>query len=113
MSLPRSGPPAAHADRRLAYSRGGPDAPSLESRLRDLTRDVALHFVLPRTSMTPLLKTGALSAQEVRCWGRGGEKKGIVARHPCPPCCPYAGCLWIRSVEGGAEEGEGRIWAEG
>jgi hypothetical protein len=30
-----------------------------------LQRDVALHYVLPRTSITPLLNQGLLSAQEV------------------------------------------------
>lgn len=54
---------AALATSRDAASNGAP--PSLSDRLRDLVRDVALHFVLPRTSLTPLLTQGLLSAQEV------------------------------------------------
>ncbi|RYG47820.1 hypothetical protein EON67_08195 [archaeon] len=38
---------------------------SLEARIADLVRDTALHFVLPRTSVSPLLMQGVLSAQEV------------------------------------------------
>ena len=52
-------------DRRAVYSIGGPTAIPLDDRLRDLTRDIALHFCLPRTSLTPLLHQGLLSAQEV------------------------------------------------
>lgn len=51
-------------DRRSVYTVGGASAPSLEARVADMVRDVALHFVLPRTSITPLLDKGALSAQE-------------------------------------------------
>ena len=53
-------------ERRSQYYVSGPSAPSLVERMRDLVRDVALHFVLPRTSLTPLLSQGLLSAQEVR-----------------------------------------------
>lgn len=51
-------------DRRSVYTAGGIGAPTLEDRIADMVRDVALHFVLPRTSITPLLDKGALSAQE-------------------------------------------------
>jgi hypothetical protein len=51
-------------DRRSVYTSGAADAPSLEARVADMVRDVALHFALPRTSITPLLDAGTLSAQE-------------------------------------------------
>jgi len=41
---------------------GGLPAPE---RIKELVRDVGLHFVLPRTSLSPLLTQGLLSAQEV------------------------------------------------
>ncbi len=70
---------------RTIYTSGAADAPTIEDRMRDLQastapcpslyllsrrclmlqRDVALHYVLPRTSITPLLNQGLLSAQEV------------------------------------------------
>ena len=49
-------------ERRAAASRSG--LPTGDD-LRDMVRDVALHFCLPRTSLTPLLHRGLLSAQEV------------------------------------------------
>ena len=72
-------------DRRAVYSMGGPAAVPLEDRLRDLTRDIALHFCLPRTSLTPLLHQGLLSAQEVAyayvgvSEGGGSSAVGVVA----------------------------------
>jgi hypothetical protein len=71
-------------DRRSVYAAGGPNAPSLGERMRDLVRDVALHFVLPRTSLTPLLSQGLLSAQEVRVSSRraAGGRGGIGRQAP-------------------------------
>jgi glutamate dehydrogenase len=54
----------AFKDRRTIYTSGSSDAPTVEERIHDLKRDVALHFVLPKTSITPLLSSGVISAQE-------------------------------------------------
>ena len=51
-------------DRRSHYMGGSSVGPTMADRIRDLHRDVALHFCLPRTSITPLLSAGVLSAQE-------------------------------------------------
>ena len=42
-------------------------APSepLETRLAHVAAGISLHFVLPRTSLTPLLRLGRLSADQV------------------------------------------------
>ena len=37
----------------------------LERSIAGLTRDVSLHYVLPKTSLTPLLSRGLLSVQQV------------------------------------------------
>lgn len=66
-------------DRRAAaYSSAVP----VQDRLRDLERDLALHYCLPRTSLTPLLHRGLLSAQEV-AWAYCAWKYAyhFLARH--------------------------------
>ena len=59
-----SDPMRALRDRRITRLTG-PDAPGLDERARDLVRDATLHYVLPRTSCTPLLNMGLCSASEV------------------------------------------------
>ncbi len=73
-------------------------------QVRDLVRDVALHFVLPRTSVTPLLSQGVLSAQEVRLKYEGlpwtKMHRPRLPRYLYAPFhAMFAGCLCLCGLE--------------
>jgi hypothetical protein len=42
----------------------------MQSRLEHIAKDASLHYVLPRHSLTPLLRTTTMSAQQVRGPGK-------------------------------------------
>ena len=84
-------------DRRSKYVMGAPNAPSLTDRMRDLVRDVALHFVLPRTSLTPLLSQGLLSAQEIAYAYCAWKVRGICFLSALF-CCSNNGSHIIKNI---------------
>ena len=53
-------PPPLRPDRSLSSST------TMERAIAGLVRDCSVHYVLPKTSLTPLLANGKLSVQQVR-----------------------------------------------
>lgn len=74
-------------------------AGDIRHRIARVVSDASLHFVLPQTSLTPLLRQGRLSSRQV-CYAYAAWKFAFhfLNRHPGTPACVRACSLGARAL---------------